>query len=268
MRHQPSQRFIPACAGNSTPQTLLTSRFAVHPRVCGELASHAQGLGLPTPVHPRVCGELDVGLDAKEARSGSSPRVRGTRPSSRTRCGTRSVHPRVCGELGAGGRRLAGRPRFIPACAGNSFAGGSRFDVEGRFIPACAGNSPRSRMMVKRQPVHPRVCGELLPLAVVHVVQRRFIPACAGNSPTAACSPTCPTVHPRVCGELVHVPRRWCWPITVHPRVCGELLTAFTRFAADVGSSPRVRGTHRPAAHRAAADRFIPACAGNSRRGG
>ena len=51
-------RFIPACAGNSPAATATRRSQAVHPRVCGELASTSAW----TPAMP-----------------GSSPRVRGTR---------------------------------------------------------------------------------------------------------------------------------------------------------------------------------------------
>ena len=134
-----ASRFIPACAGNTARWVSRPTGPAVHPRVCGEHWSVAGrcccrcgssprvrgtrgcsnlGVGLhrfipacagntPTPrrstraspVHPRVCGEHLMISRAVIRRSGSSPRVRGTR-----------------------GRRAeaeAGR-RFIPACAGNT----------------------------------------------------------------------------------------------------------------------------------------------------
>ena len=71
-------RFIPACAGNTSCKSLPLGLSSVHPRVCGEHFS-------------------DMAL--WRMASGSSPRVRGTRPDAR----------------GAPRRR-----RFIPACAGNT----------------------------------------------------------------------------------------------------------------------------------------------------
>ena len=73
----------------------------------------------PLTVHPRACGELDYGGSGVDFRDGSSPRVRGTRPSLvpfrrrrrfiPARAGNSSaiqhekggtpVHPRACGEL-------------------------------------------------------------------------------------------------------------------------------------------------------------------------
>ena len=78
------RRFIPACAGNSTPPS----------RAAAAAASAA--------VHPRVCGELVVLFALAVHPHGSSPRVRGTQRQrlAAVRCA-----------------------RFIPACAGNSLIG-------------------------------------------------------------------------------------------------------------------------------------------------
>ena len=113
-------------------------------------------------------------------------------------------------------------------------------------------------------PVHPRVCGEqyLSEAAGIFVpgssprvrgtakidVQLprglRFIPACAGNSSArqkhAVISP-------------------------VHPRVCGEQAAQHAYATQPAGSSPRVRGTEEALICHTLAQRFIPACAGNSR---
>ena len=179
----------------------------------------------------------------------------------------------------AGGRSR----RFIPACAGNSrrwsreLKGkpGSSPRVRGtpawhplgynrrRFIPACAGNSAQVSQTDSHWAVHPRVCGELLALAVPappspgssprvrgtleHILHYssiiRFIPACAGNSSSPCSEPS---------------------PNPVHPRVCGELAPSRPATATRGGSSPRVRGTRRRQGGAGRHDRFIPACAGNS----
>ena len=72
-----SQRFIPACAGNTPYEIVNDAPLAVHPRVCGEQAmdstsagrfrrfipacagnsSGMPGKGTGLPVHPRVCGD-------------------------------------------------------------------------------------------------------------------------------------------------------------------------------------------------------------------
>ncbi len=73
----------------------------------------------------------------------------------------------------------------------------------------------------------------------------RFIPACAGNRGGATEAALCDAVHPRVCGEQSCLAAR-----NQSPR----------------GSSPRVRGTGTEAGRTELSGRFIPACAGNSRR--
>ena len=74
---------------------------------------------------------------------------------------------------------------------------------------------------------------------------RRFIPACAGNSYRKFKVSRIETVHPRLRGELA---------FTKPAHSCG------------VGSSPLARGTQIVQDISTAIRRFIPACAGNSRR--
>ena len=133
------ERFIPACAGNTSAGTRRRAA---------------------TPVHPRVRGEHSCPCATPTCRGGSSPRARGThfdrphalgslrfipacagntraRPS---RAWRHPVHPRVRGEhtenpsslaLQAGSSpRARGTHRIPPEEAGQN-----------RFIPACAGNT-------------------------------------------------------------------------------------------------------------------------------
>ena len=196
------RRFIPACAGN---------RSAVDYVFVGG------------PVHPRVCGEQNTRLILTLRAGGSSPRVRGTDPSSKRWGGHirfipacagnssrivsyrtfRSVHPRVCGE------------QFDSDVVKNAWIGSSprvrgtgwswmEMDGAGRFIPACAGNRCRLGPGKNHAPVHPRVCGEqspgrricwriggssprvrgTAPCPPYQSRTKRFIPACAGNRAT------------------------------------------------------------------------------------
>ena len=193
-----------------------------------------------------------------------------------------------------------------------------------RFIPACAGNTrwiTRNRLL---NTVHPRVCGEHLILsrtaktfcgssprvrgtlreAAIITASSRFIPACAGNTLGGSCWPRRQPVHPRVCGEHAQMdaptsrkngssPRvrgtpvipkimlcilrfipacagntrrifRHCEILPVHPRVCGEHLGVVLPCDTGAGSSPRVRGTLMGRGSGYAENRFIPACAGNT----
>ncbi len=138
-------RFIPACAGNRPWPTRWSP---------------------PRPVHPRVCGEQLLGWEGCTADStaGSSPRVRGTAPSSGGLASSLGSSPRVRGTgpgqdevshddgssprvRGTGNpvcldRFIRHRPRFIPACAGNRALPQCSSCRSFRFIPACAGNRP------------------------------------------------------------------------------------------------------------------------------
>ena len=119
-------------------------------------------------------------------------------------------------------------------------------------------------MGATRSTVHPRVCGELVAAGAPgvddpgssprvrgtrehpceHPCEHRFIPACAGNSNPPTPSPAVRSVHPRVCGELA---------LEKH------------KASPEYGSSPRVRGTPPNQLALGRHNRFIPACAGNSR---
>ena len=114
-----------------------------------------------------------------------------------------------------------------------------------RFIPACAGNRSPSLSACSACAVHPRVRGEQLVVVNTPFQRLRFIPACAGNRTNRRCDPGASTVHPRVRGEQ---------------SVFGGQLARLS------GSSPRARGTGQCACRRRPTRRFIPACAGNSRR--
>ncbi len=136
-------RFIPAHAGNTSEQAKRSDRPAVHPRACGE--------------HGRGCG-------VRISASGSSPRMRGTRPCRDERppmvrfipahAGntasadsfevSAAVHPRACGEhivkACADSARIGSSPRM----RGTRHDGGEA-EKCGRFIPAHAGNTRTRR---------------------------------------------------------------------------------------------------------------------------
>ena len=258
-------RFIPACAGNTT-------RPACPPT--------------PRSVHPRVRGEHITGADASLNPNGSSPRARGTQNApgrgelhdrfipacagntwwSRRSRRAEPVHPRVRGEhylsMPSSARTPGSSPRArgTPSCATCNCR--SR-----RFIPACAGNTPATTTQTATSAVHPRVRGEHSPpcdrqdvgagssprargtpiVGIMELINLRFIPACAGNTTPPPGAYTCRPVHPRVRGE--HQPTKDTNPVLA-------------------GSSPRARGTHKKEQLYVDGRRFIPACAGNTHHGG
>ena len=175
---------------------------------------------------------------------GSSPRVRGTRATTRIRARCRAVHPRVCGERWRRPNETGLRCGSSPRVRGTHTHGPDRAALV-RFIPACAGNAARPCRAAKRPPVHPRVCGERPPDRPPASAMGGSSPRVRGTRATTRIRARCRAVHPRVCGE------RWRRPNETGLRC---------------GSSPRVRGTHTHGPDRAALVRFIPACAGNAAR--
>ena len=215
-------RSIPACAGNPSRAGCRPGSTGVHPRVCGEPTAASSDLlsdvgpsprvrGTPDAgqpddrstrsipacagnpilpilrmrwitVHPRVCGEPSMWHGEQRARTGPSPRVRGTRgvaaqrdaqPGSIPACagnpvsmtvsdGSARVHPRVCGEPA---HRLARPPRDdgpSPRVRGTPRRGLRPHAAVGS-IPACAGNPAGGPRTGGHTKVHPRVCGEPRP---------------------------------------------------------------------------------------------------------
>ena len=157
-------RFIPAPAGNASPDEMRAGCHAVHPRACGERlfcqhihlvccgssprlrGTHLRRPGvdlanrfIPAPagnalarsairacnsVHPRACGERTDKEQDMASISGSSPRLRGT---------LKSTHAATC------------PVRFIPAPAGNASA-----DAVDNLVRL--GSSPRLRGTRKASP--------------------------------------------------------------------------------------------------------------------
>ena len=151
----------------------------------------------------------------------------------------------------------------------------------GRFIPACVGNSRSAARLGCSSPVHPRVCGELVPLNPLRSATSRTP---ISMSPGMLCC-----AHVVVCRHRLLLRRcrvllrarlrvalrgrrerltdsRRRFRLGVHPRVCGELPTPPGEQTGTAGSSPRVRGTPRHRRTPPSCWRFIPACAGNSRK--
>ncbi len=156
----------------------------------------------------------------RQPQTGSSPRARGTRNTTRLCPPANAVHPRVRGErwINRDEETIAGgsspRARGTPIHRGDHRA-------ECRFIPACAGNAWANGLQPRLITVHPRVRGERILIerryygprgssprargtpraAPVAALRWRFIPACAGNATLSGLVRRPMTVHPRVRGE-------------------------------------------------------------------
>ena len=193
-----------------------------------------------TRVYPRTCGETGWSTNAREARSGLSPHLRGNlfprvvfgealgsipAPAGKPPPETESqdiagVYPRTCGEtliedliaeIGWG---------LSPHLRGNPDRGPDRGDRLGS-IPAPAGKPGARRSRFGPPGVYPRTCGETLIEDLIaeigwglsphlrgnrarpgrQVAARRSIPAPAGKPSPARPPSGCAKVYPRTCGE-------------------------------------------------------------------
>ena len=129
-------RFIPAPAGNTSTATSPRLALAVHPRACGEharLAARRLAIDrfIPAPAGNTAWQSLVV------ARTGSSPRLRGTPATSGCDASADAVHPRACGEHPVSGQTRAGHSGSSPRLRG-TLAGG--YEHVRR-----SGSSPRLR---------------------------------------------------------------------------------------------------------------------------
>ncbi len=153
----------------------------------------------------------------------------------------------------------------------------------GRFIPACAGNAAGIAPGHHRHAVHPRVCGERMPLRISapdlsgssrvcgerRLPSKWMLPSC-GSSPRVRGTPELVAAAgcagrfiPACAGNAVAASSTRS-RATVHPRVCGERAAPARSPARQAGSSPRVRGTRDKSRKVIIFHRFIPACAGNA----
>ena len=254
-------RIIPARAGQTTLRFHSTFRSSDHPRACG-----ANNAAMNIPV----------------LLSGSSPRVRGKRPSPQGR---------------------ARHGRIIPARAGQTSARSARTNESSDHPRACGANRRTVRLFGVSVGSSPRVRGKRHAL-VGQIEHLRIIPARAGQTATPKAVVIIPPDHPRACGANSIVlltalggggssPRvrgkRWRrsgfprrvriiparagqtskMPLMVnrysdHPRACGANSRAFIRFCAVSGSSPRVRGKPGQSDRRHPQHRIIPARAGQT----
>ena len=234
-------RFIPAHAGNTSPPPTTTSGTTVHPRSRGEHVQSSAMSASSSGSSPLARGTLDV-ADHPPPEIGFIPARAGNTWRSLPRTSRCTVHPRSRGE------HIMIDMLRTAHIGSSPLARGTR------------GRCPRAR---RRRSVHPRSRGEHLALTGEQVwpvgssplargtpgregeftERHRFIPARAGN--TALSGPV----------------GTWC---PVHPRSRGEHRRDGRTLLLRDGSSPLARGTPTSTRPTIAAERFIPARAGNT----
>ena len=214
----------------------------------------------PGWAHPRECGADATGTSRRDARDGSSPRVRGRLlavclfgrslgliPASAgqtcmtvSRWGGIWAHPRECGADGIRTYVDSENAGSSPRVRGRLTKKHVNFTCTG-LIPASAGQTSLCALLDDRAGAHPRECGADH-TRVHEAVNRRgssprvrgrraggergcvdvgLIPASAGQTPLSRSCPRSARAHPRECGADNRE--------TSAPRLT-------------LGSSPRVRG--------------------------
>ena len=256
--------YIPACAGEAGLHRDLCAVRQVHPRVCGGSAASSSGVQRRFGTSPRVRGKRGV-WRRDPLLAGYIPACAGEAAARRAAAGARRVHPRVCGgstterlealaPRGTSPRVRGKRPRPAQGASGSG------------YIPACAGEARRCRRTRRAGMVHPRVCGGSASSLRWHFGNRGTSPRVRGKLHAGPAARAIVGYIPACAGEAACV-ASWLSSRPVHPRVCGGSAGTSKRAASKSGTSPRVRGKLRPGRREYPEIRYIPACAGEARRG-
>ena len=132
-----------------------------------------------------------------------------------------------------------------------------------RNIPAYAGKTRRDFQRLRRQPEHPRVCGENVRSVQVGQTGAGTSPRMRGKRADFSGDPVIWRNIPAYAGKT------WI-PIfsrafaAEHPRVCGENFLRGRPLVCPVGTSPRMRGKLTGSVPAPRATRNIPAYAGKT----
>ena len=195
------RRFTPTCVGKSQTSPSHPPPPAVHPHVCGEIPARGRPGSATGGSPPRVWGN-PWASDPLSATYRFTPTCVGKSRLPRCRLARLTVHPHVCGEISAVEdvrSTLAGSPPRVWGNLWKIICGITRI----RFTPTCVGKSDAPAPRSNSAPVHPHVCGEIVPLK----------PWTAGGS-----------VHPHVCGEIITVKDSAGMLYGSPPRVWGNLM--------------------------------------------
>ena len=226
------------CGGTHQPSPLGISHTGLSPRVRGNPPpQHAQNIVCRSiPACAGEPGDAGVAAPADEVY----PRVcGGTNAIYANPALPRGLSPRVRGNRSGSNRAVRIR-RSIPACAGEPPSTTPKVPVMRVYPRVCGGTHPAGRRQHHRRGLSPRVRGNRR-AGRARQMEARSIPACAGEPLAVWLQRKCEWVYPRVCGGTAHAPRQRLWSLGLSPRVRGNPLRP--------GSSP-------------AAQRSIPACAG------
>ena len=190
----PNPGSSPRMRGTHRWRMLSRSHCGIIPAYAGNTSANSSSASTKRD-HPRVCGEHFSEQFERINKTGSSPRMRGTRMISsdfltyhgiipayagntRLPCSYRRLewdHPRVCGEHTAVGDAVISAKGSSPRMRGTHHGITVR-GAEPGIIPAYAGNTGGTRANGWIARDHPRVCGE-------HPPPMMMIATLSGSSP-------------------------------------------------------------------------------------
>ena len=293
---------IPACAGEPSRTSSVTSATWVYPRVVrgspavrpvprrprGSIPACAGEpvidwpSGISYSVYPRVCGGALTAREAADREGGLSPRVRGSpeeisasmsafgsipacagEPPCRS-MSTRAawVYPRVCGGARFGPMPLAPAMGLSPRVRGSPLQLDDGRPVIGS-IPACAGEPRWIRRLDRPHRVYPRVCGGADASSRLQTARRGLSPRVRGSPAPQVAHERRPGSIPACAGEPRSCARTGRGS-GVYPRVCGGAPTTAVCRGRCTGSIPACAGEPQPARPRGRARRVYPRVCGGA----
>ena len=267
------------------------SRIWLVGRLCGRwiIPAHA-GLTvilshsfIPLRDHPRACGAHHTIFNLCFNDMGSSPRMRGSRPSALSAaspCGIIPAHAGLTLEEALDLAALRDHPRACGAHAQMiiqlTIAEGSSPRMRGSLehieygipyqgiIPAHAGLTMKSTWSRKKRRDHPRACGAHIRSSCTSVNQTGSSPRMRGSQEGPVRAQQVHGIIPAHAGLTCSVCEIALMPKD-HPRACGAHITPLSRSGIATGSSPRMRGSLSSSIFRYPIVGIIPAHAGLTR---
>ena len=242
----------------------------------------ASSVEAANPDHPRACGANEHRVHVAVSEDGSSPRVRGKRPShvrkgfrkriiparaGQTRClvSERQVspdHPRACGANLYMKMWARGSDGSSPRVRGKLVRVLGRVAL-GRIIPARAGQTVALLSAANAPPDHPRACGANHSDPRSPRVHSGSSPRVRGKHVSCFTMRDCLRIIPARAGQT-YVVMNTTGVDPDHPRACGANADNGQTVATRNGSSPRVRGKLARSAQVGHGVRIIPARAGQT----
>ena len=247
--HRPSQRSIPACAGEPRVRRTPPAAAWVYPRVCGGTCFGRRRFGRRCGLSPRVRGNRAM-LGICGLFSGSIPACAGEPRLAGSLLQFLEVYPRVCGGTMGFLKVKRWADGLSPRVRGNLDNDPATLPAY-RSIPACAGEPTGGRFNRGDTTVYPRVCGGTLLGHGRDGHGKGLSPRVRGNPVSAYLQADAMRSIPACAGE----PGAYSWPwdrSAVYPRVCGGTVGGAAAVCLEAGLSPRVRGNRLPGAARSA----------------